>query len=75
MLESLAQKGTPQQRAAALKTLSVDNTIRALRAAPPVAPAVRERPRAMPLAVEGQKQRTIHDTHDTENLSRVSVLY
>jgi Zn-dependent metalloprotease len=68
MLESLAQKGTPQQRAAALKTLSVDNTFRALRAAPPVAPAVRKRPRAMPLAVEGQKQRTVYDTHNTENL-------
>ncbi len=68
LLESLAQLGTPQQRAWALKTLSIDNAFRALRAAPPVAKAARKLPRAVALTVEGQKQRIVYDTHHSENL-------
>jgi Zn-dependent metalloprotease len=68
LLESLAQLGTPQQRAWALKTLSIDNAFRALRAAPPPLPTARKPPRAMALTVEGQKQRIVYDTHHSENL-------
>lgn len=65
LLRSIAQNGGPQQRAAALNTLSTDNTFRALRATPPQAPAAR-RPARM--VVEGQKQRTIYDTQNTQTL-------
>lgn len=68
MLRSIAEKGTTGQRAAAMKTLATDNTFRALRSGPRLAgpEAVRRRPRAM--VIEGQKQRTIFDTHNTQIL-------
>lgn len=68
MLRSIAEKGTAGQRAAAMKTLAMDNTFRALRTGPRLAgpEAVRRRPRAMVL--EGQKQRTIFDAHNTQTL-------
>jgi Zn-dependent metalloprotease len=67
ILDSIAQRGSARQRARALRTLATDNTIRALRAAPrPVVPGARRRPSAA--AVEGQKQRTIFDAHNTETL-------
>lgn len=66
ILRSMAQNGTPQQRRAALDTMATDNTFRALRAGPRLAPAMRKRLRAM--ALEGEKQRTIYEAHNTENL-------
>jgi len=67
ILSEIAQNGTPQQRTAALQTLTTDQTFRALRAAQAAtAPAARRRPSV--LAAEGQKQRTIYDTHHTQNL-------
>lgn len=68
MLRSIAEKGTTGQRAAAMKTLATDNTFRALRSGPRLAgpEAVRRRPRAMVL--EGQKQRSIFDAHNTQTL-------
>ncbi len=67
ILRSIAQNGRPQQRARALRTLATDNTFRALRVSPqPTAPTARRRTRV--LAVEGQKQRTIFNAHNTQNL-------
>lgn len=67
MLESMAQNGTAQQRARALRTLAVDQTLRALRVAPPgAAPAARRR--SATLAMEGVKQRTISDAQHSQNL-------
>lgn len=68
MLEAIAQNGTAQQRARALQTLAIDQTLRALRVAPaPVTPAARRRPGMLAL-MEGQKRRTISDAHHTQNL-------
>ncbi|MGH8607139.1 MAG: M4 family metallopeptidase [Gammaproteobacteria bacterium] len=65
LLRSIAQNGAPQQRATALNTLSTDNTFRALRATAPQALAARRQAR---MVVEGQKQRTIYDTQQTQTL-------
>lgn len=66
ILRAIAQNGTPQQRATALQTLLTDQTMRGIRAAMP--PAAAAPGRAGVLSVEGQKQRTIYDTHHTQNL-------
>jgi Zn-dependent metalloprotease len=67
ILRSVAQNGTPRQRAASTQTLSIDNTFRALRAGRRLpTPAAPRRPGV--LAVEGQKQRTIFDAHHTQTL-------
>jgi Zn-dependent metalloprotease len=67
IIDAIAQRGTPRQRARALRTLATDNTMRALRASPqPPMPRVRRRPSAM--AAVSQKQRTIYDAHNTETL-------
>jgi hypothetical protein len=48
VLRSIAQNGTPQQRASAMATLATDNTFRALRAGARLAASVyARRPRAM----------------------------
>jgi Zn-dependent metalloprotease len=65
ILRQIAQNGTPQQRTSALQTLATDQTLRAMRAAAPPAPSGR-RPNV--LAAEGEKQRTIYDAHNTQNL-------
>jgi hypothetical protein len=57
VLRSIAQNGTPQQRAIALKTVAVDHTFRALRAISRPATGAQRQPRAR---AEGQKQRTIY---------------
>lgn len=67
ILRELAQNGTPRQRAAALRTLSIDGTFRALRSARLMtAPSVPRQPGI--LAAEGQKHRTIFDAHQHETL-------
>jgi hypothetical protein len=72
LLNALAQRGTPQQRARALRTLLTDNTFRSLRAGLQLGvPTVRRRPGM--LGFEGQKQRTIYDAHQTETLPGVVV--
>ena len=66
VLRAIAQNGTAEQREAALKTLSIDNTqrnLRGIRLAAPVSQALTSR-----VAVQGGKQRTVHDAHNTENL-------
>ncbi len=67
VLESIAKKGTPEQRAAALKSLSTDNTIRALRAAQPFQPRSADQLRGL-AALQPQKRRTIFDSHNATNL-------
>ena len=67
IIDALVQRGTPRQRARALRTLAVDNTIRALRSTPrTIVPRGRRRPSMT--AAEGQKQRTIYNAHNTETL-------
>jgi Zn-dependent metalloprotease len=67
ILRAIAQNGTPQQRAAAMQTLATDQTFRAIRAAQrTTTPAPQRRPGV--LGVEGQKQRTIFDARNTQNL-------
>jgi Zn-dependent metalloprotease len=67
IIDAVAQRGTPAQRARAMRTLATDNTLRALRASPSLAaPTARRRPAAA--AMEGQKQRTIFDAHNTQTL-------
>ena len=66
VLRAIAQNGTEEQREAALKTLSIDNTqrtLRGIRLAAPVSQALTSR-----VALRGEKQRTIHNAHNTENL-------
>jgi Zn-dependent metalloprotease len=66
VLRAIAQNGTEEQREAALKTLSIDTThrtLRGIRLATPVSQALTSR-----VAVQGGKQRTIYDAHNTENL-------
>src|SRR5262245_5382440 len=66
ILREIAQNGTQQQRREALQTLATDQPIRAMRAAQPLPTTTARRPSV--LAAEGEKQRTIYDTHNTQNL-------
>ena len=67
LLFQIAQNGAPHQRAAALQTLAADQTFRALRLAQSLRTA-RARRRQGVLPAEGQKQRTIFDTHNSQRL-------
>ena len=66
VLDKISQNGTSQQRAKALKTLSTDSTLRALRIAqvPARLPAAPTRG----VSSEGKKQRTIYNVHNTSDL-------
>ncbi|WP_237726407.1 M4 family metallopeptidase [Corallococcus coralloides] len=63
----IAQNGSPQQRAKALRTLSVDTTLRAIRLSSLSAPQLGRRLAPRLMAMETQKLRTIYDMHNTEN--------
>jgi Zn-dependent metalloprotease len=63
VLDSINKNGTPQQRDHAIKTLSTDHTLRALRVAQVAARL--PNPRG---PVEAQKHRTIYDAHHTMEL-------
>jgi Zn-dependent metalloprotease len=68
ILDQIAQRGTPQQRAAALRTKSVDNTFRALRLATQTARFAPQR-NAAPAPLETvQKRRTIYTAEHTQSL-------
>jgi Zn-dependent metalloprotease len=67
IVDAVARRGSPAQRARALRTLATDNTLRALRASTPPGPS-RTRRGPAGAAVEGQKQRTIFDAHNTQTL-------
>lgn len=71
ILRAIAENGTPRQRTVALKTMTVDNTLRTLRAVPR-APAVQRRLRT--LVKEGVKQRTIYTARNTQTLPGEVVL-
>ena len=61
MLRSIAENGTPEQRVLALRTLSVDGTLRFMRAAPQSAGVGLPTP-------EGQRRRSIYTAHNAEAL-------
>jgi Zn-dependent metalloprotease len=68
ILDEIAQRGTPQQRGAALRTKAVDNTFRAFRLA---TQASRFAPRrhAVPVpSLVPQKKRTIYTANSTQDL-------
>ena len=68
VLDEIAQRGTPQQRAAAMRTRSVDNTFRALRiATQPTRFAPRGQAAPAPMGTL-QKQRTIYTANNSQNL-------
>ena len=68
ILRSIAQNGTPQQRAQALQTIGSDHTFRTMRVTHDLMTAAgRQLPTAAP-AAEGQPQRTIYTAHNTTNL-------
>lgn len=64
ILDKVAQNGTPQQREKAIKTLSTDHTVRALR----VANIPMRLPNMPRSPVEGEKSRTIYNVHHTMEL-------
>jgi Zn-dependent metalloprotease len=66
ILRSIAQNGSPGQRARALQTLATDQTFRSLRAAQAQAPLAARS--SLAAVAEGQKQRTIFDTHNSQGL-------
>jgi len=65
ILKSISQSGTSEQRARSIQTLSIDNTVRALRAV--LAGQGRSQTVGQKTA-EGQKYRTIYTTNHTQNL-------
>jgi len=67
MLENVAQNGNAVQRATALNTLAVDQTIRAMRASAP-APRRSRRAQARDLMAGPTKQRTIFNAGSETNL-------
>jgi Zn-dependent metalloprotease len=70
VLNEAARNGGPEDRDSALKTLSIDNTqrtLRGIRLAAPVDQAISAGESALG-TLQGGKQRTIHDAHNTEIL-------
>lgn len=68
VLDQIAHRGTPKQRAAALQTKSVDNTFRALRLANQNAQAAAGRRRAPYTMGAPKKARTIYTASNSQNL-------
>jgi Zn-dependent metalloprotease len=65
ILREIAQRGSPEQRAAATNTLALDATFRTLRASPP---AVRPWSNPLPAAVPVAKHRTIYTAAHQQQL-------
>jgi Zn-dependent metalloprotease len=68
ILDSIAQKGTPEQRAAALRTKAVDNSFRALRLATQASRFAPQRLAVPAPMMVPQKQRTIYTAGQIESL-------
>jgi Zn-dependent metalloprotease len=68
VLDEIADKGTPQQRAAVLRTKAVDNTFRAIRLATQATRFAPQRQALPAPLVAAQKQRTIYTASHTQNL-------
>ena len=66
VLRNIARNGTPRQRAAAMQTLTTDQTFRAIRAAQGMSLVAARR--APTLIAEGQKRRTIFDARHEQTL-------
>ena len=66
VLDEIADKGTPQQRAAALRTKAVDNTFRAVRLATQASRFAPQRQALRAPLVPAQKQRTIYTANHTK---------
>jgi Zn-dependent metalloprotease len=71
ILESIAERGTRDQRAAAARTLAIDATFRALRASPVM---IERGPRLSTMAAApGEKRRTIYDARGMQQLPGMVV--
>lgn len=68
VLDVIAKKGTDQQREAALRTKSVDNTFRSLRLASQAERYAPSRNATLAQSVNPVKQRTIYTANSTQNL-------
>jgi Zn-dependent metalloprotease len=68
ILDEIAQNGSPQQRAAAMRTKAVDNTFRAMRLATQASRFAPRRNAAPAPLVTLQKHRTIYTADHTQNL-------
>jgi len=68
ILDEIAQRGSPQQRAAAVRTKAVDNTFRAMRLATQASRFAPGRNAAPAPSLTPQKQRTIYTAGHTQNL-------
>jgi hypothetical protein len=68
MVDEIVDKGTPQQRAAALRTKAVDTTFRALRLATQAARFAPQRHASRAPMLTPQKRRTIYTANHTQNL-------
>ena len=73
VLDEIVDKGTSQQRAAALRTKAVDNTFRALRLATQAARFAPQRNALPAPLVTLQKRRTIYTANHTQNLPGTPV--
>lgn len=73
VLKNIAQNGTPKQRSLAMQTLSVDNTLRALRSTKGQPKAGTARTGSTMLGAESQIQRTIYDAKNEQRLPGVVV--
>jgi Zn-dependent metalloprotease len=69
----IAQNGSPQQRAQALRTLAIDNTLRAIRLSSGGLSQAAKRGLPGPMVVESQKHRTIYDMKNSEALPGAEV--
>lgn len=72
VLRNIAQNGTPQQRNLAMQTLSVDNTLRAMRGSKPQQKATGTRSGNAMWGMDGL-QRTIYDAKNQQTLPGVVV--
>ena len=72
MLDQIVSNGTPDQRAAALKTLAIDDAMRSLRAGATPAPVLT---RALPQkrSASPKKRRTIYDAAGSQQLPGKSI--
>jgi Zn-dependent metalloprotease len=68
ILDAIAQKGTPEQRAAALRTKSIDNTFRAMRLATQASRYAPQRLAVPAPMMVPQKQRTIYTANHLQDL-------
>ncbi|MGM9488222.1 M4 family metallopeptidase [Ideonella sp. YS5] len=73
VLDKIAQNGTPKQRAAALRTKSLDNTFRALRLATQAARFAPARSAVATAVGMLGKRRTIYNASNTQNLPGTPV--